>query len=260
MTKILSIVLLATLFSSCIKTADQVQREKRFENMTEQMKDSQGLLADMVGQLKDMQKQLDRMNGKIEELEHKQNQANPETAKMTESMNLMKTQQEAESAQLLQIQNELKEQRTFIEKVTAGIAAMKEKEKEAPQSKSGKKKSAKSDLANGLELIKQDKYAEARTELESLIDHNELTPGDQNKVMHGLGKVEYYSGNPDKALVYFSKIYTKYPKASLAPSSLLFIGRSLNKLGKKDEAKQAFAKVVEDYKGSKEANEAKKEL
>ncbi|WP_408099164.1 tetratricopeptide repeat protein [Peredibacter sp. HCB2-198] len=258
MTKILSIVVLATLFTSCIKTADQVNREKRFDNMSEQLKDSQGLMADMVGQLKDMQKQLDQMNGKIEELEHKQGQANPETAKLTESVNLMKTQQETEAAQLLQIQNELKEQRTFIEKVTASIAAMSEKEK-AP-SKTSKKKSARSELDQGLQLIKENKYAEARTELEALIDHNDLTPGDHNKVMHGLGKVEYYTGNHEKALVYFSKIYTKYPKASLAPSSLLFIGRSLNKMGKKDEAKQAFAKVVEDYKGTKEANEAKKEL
>jgi len=31
-------------------------------------------------------------------------------------------------------------------------------------------------------------------------------------------------------------------------------------MGKKDEAKEAFAKVVEDYPGSKEANEAKKEM
>lgn len=259
MTKILSIVVLATLFTSCIKTADQVNREKRFDNMSEQMKDSQGLLADMVSQLKDMQKQLDRMNGKIEELEHKQTQANPETAKLTESVNLMKTQQETEAAQLLQIQGELKEQRTFIEKVTASIAAMGEKEK-APATKATKKKSARSELDQGLQLIKENKYAEARTELEALIDHDDLTPGDHNKVMHGLGKVEYYTGNSEKALVYFSKIYTKYPKASLAPSSLLFIGRSLNKMGKKDEAKQAFAKVVEDYKGTKEANEAKKEL
>lgn len=257
MTKFLSIVVFATLFTSCIKTADQVNREKRFDNMSEQLKDSQGLVADMVGQLKDMQKQLDRMNGKLEELEHKQTQANPETAKLTESVNLLKTQQETESAQLIQIQNELKEQRAFIEKVTSSMAAMKDKE---PVAKSSKKKSARSELADGLELIKQDKYAEARTELEALIDHSDLTPGDHNKVLHGLGKVEYYTGNPDKALVYFSKIYTKYPKASLAPSSLLFIGRSLNKLGKKDEAKQAFAKVLEDYKGSKEANEAKKEL
>ena len=46
----------------------------------------------------------------------------------------------------------------------------------------------------------------------------------------------------------------------MGPSSLLFIGRCLEKMGKKDEAKEAYAKVVEDYAGSKEAKEAKKEM
>jgi len=72
--------------------------------------------------------------------------------------------------------------------------------------------------------------------------------------------VEFYTGHNDKALVYFSKIYTKYPRSSLAASSLLFIGRSLKKTGKTEEAKQAFQQVVDDYKGTKEANAAKKEL
>jgi TolA-binding protein len=259
MMKNFSLIALIVLSTACIKTADQVNREKRFESMSEQMKDSQGLVADLVGQMKDMQGQLDKMNGKIEELEHRQKQANPETVKMAETLNVMKTQQEAESTQLLQIQNELKEQRAFIEKVTASLAEA-SKQKEAPVTKTAKKKNARSDLETGLEHIKQNKYDDARIELEALIDHDDLTPGDHNKVLHGLGKVEYYTGNSDKALVYFSKIYTKFPKASLAPSSLLFIGRSLAKMGKKDEAKEAFAKVVEDYKGSKEANEAKKEL
>ncbi len=111
-----------------------------------------------------------------------------------------------------------------------------------------------------MDLILFDKYAEAREELEALIDHSDLTPGDNNKVLYGLGKVEFFTGNAEKALVYFSKIFTKYPKASLAPGSLLFIGKSLKKLGKAEEAKQAFTKVVEDYKSSKEANEARKEL
>jgi TolA-binding protein len=31
-------------------------------------------------------------------------------------------------------------------------------------------------------------------------------------------------------------------------------------MGKKEEAKQAFQKVVEDYSGTKEANEARNEL
>jgi TolA-binding protein len=259
MMKLISLISLIVLSTACIKTADQVNREKRFESMSEQMKDSQGLVADLVSQMKDMQQQLDKMNGRLEEIEHRQKQVDPQNiAKMNETMNVMKTQQETESQQLLAIQNELKEQRTFLEKVTASLAAAKES---APkETKSSKKKSARGDLEEALADVKSNNYDDARTTLESLIDHEDLTPGDHNKVLHGLGRVEYYTGHPDKALVYFSKIYTKFPKASLAPSSLLFIGRSLEKMGKKDEAKEAYAKVIEDYKGSKEANEAKKEL
>ncbi len=259
MMKLISLISLIVLSTACIKTADQVNREKRFESMSEQMKDSQGLVADLVSQMKDMQQQLDKMNGRLEEIEHRQKQVDPQNiAKMNETMNVMKTQQETESQQLLAIQNELKEQRAFLEKVTASLAAAKES---APkETKSSKKKSARGDLEEALADVKSNNYDDARTTLEGLIDHEDLTPGDHNKVLHGLGRVEYYTGHPDKALVYFSKIYTKFPKASLAPSSLLFIGRSLEKMGKKDEAKEAYAKVIEDYKGSKEANEAKKEL
>lgn len=256
--KIVSLLVVILFSTACIKTADQVNREKRFESMSEQMKDSQGLVADLLAQMKDMQGQLDRMNGRLEEMEQKQKQVDPAAiTKMNETMNVMKTQQETESAQLLSIQNELKEQRAFLEKVTQSLASVKETPRET---KTSKKKSARSELDSALANIKANKYDEARSELMTLIDHEDLTPGDHNKVLHGLGKVEYYTGNPDKALVYFSKIYTKYPKASLAPSSLLFIGKSLEKMGKKDEAKEAYAKVVEDYKGSKEANEARKEL
>jgi TolA-binding protein len=108
--------------------------------------------------------------------------------------------------------------------------------------------------------VKQGKLSQARPELEALIDAEGLTPGDNNKLLHGLGRVEYGLKNYDKALVYFSKVYTKYPKASLAPSSLLFIARSLKKLGKTDEAKEAFNRVAEDYPDSSEAAEAKKEI
>lgn len=252
--KFLSFAFLVMLSVSCIKTADQVQREKRFESMSEQMKDSQGLVADLVSQMKDMQGQLDKMNGRLEELEHRNKQMDPDSInKMNESVELMKSQQTTQGEQLAQIQNELKEQRGFIEKVTASLSA-------AQSAPKAQKKSARSELDHALDLVKRNNYNDARTELEALIDHSELTPGDQNKVLHGLGRVEYYTKNYEKSLVYFSKIYSKYPKASLAPSSLLFIGRNLEKMGKKEEAKEAYSKVIEDYSGSKEAKEAKKEL
>ena len=252
--KFVGFLFLLVLSVSCIKTAEQVQREKRVESMSEQMKDSQGLVADMVSQMKDMQSQLDKLNGRLEVIEHRNKKIDPEAFnKMNESMDLVKTQQEAQSAQLLQIQNELKEQRTFIEKVTTNLS-------NANSSSKSQKKSAKTELAHALDLIRTDDYADARTQLEALIDHSELSPGDHNKVLYGLGKAEHYTKNFEKSLVYFSKIYSKYPKSSLAASSLLFIGRNFEKMGKKDEAKQAFAKVVEDYSGSKEAKEAKKEM
>lgn len=256
MTKILSILVLLTLAVSCIKTAEQVQREKRMESISDQMKDSQGLLADLIGQIKDMQSQLDKTNGRLEELEHRQGKVNPEQLnKMNESLTLLQTQQQAESTQLLQIQNELKEQRGFLEKVTASLGSMTKE-----SAKPAKKKSAKGDLAEALNLVSKNEYKEARSSLESLIDHEDLSPGDKNKVLHGLGRVEFFTKNYDKALVYFSKIYTKFPKSSLAPGSLLYIGKTLDKMGKKDEAKEAYAKVVEDYPSSKEAASAKKEI
>ncbi len=257
MSKILSVIFLLSLSTACIKTADQVNREKRFDSMAENMKDSQGLLADVVNQMKDMQSQLDKLNGRIEELEHHQKNLDPDQIKkMNESLTLVQTQQATDSEQLGKIQAELKEQRGFLEKVTASLSAM---GSEKPRS-SSKKKSVKAQLSKALELVKQDKFPEARTSLEALVEAEGLTAGDNNKVLHGLGRVEYYSKNYDKALIYFSKIYTKYPKASLAPSSLLFIARSLDKLGKKDEAKEAYTRCSEDYPGSVESAEAKKEL
>ncbi len=253
--KFLSFFFLLVLSVSCIKTAEQVNREKRIESMNAQLTDSQGLVADMVGQIKDMQSQLDKLNGKIEELEYKNKSIDPESFnKMNESITLMKTQQETEGVQLQQIQNELKEQRAFIEKVTASLSSS------SGNPGKSQKKSAKTELAHALELVTNNSFSDAREELEALIDHSELTPGDHNKVFHGLGRVEYYTKNYEKALVYFSKIYSRFPKASLAPSSLLFIARSLKKMEKNTESKEAFAKVIEDYPKSKEAKEAKKEM
>jgi TolA-binding protein len=260
MIKIGLLLSLFALMTACIKTAEQVNREKKLDQVSEQIGDTRGLLTDLVTQMKSMQGQLDRMNGRIEEIEYKQRQVSPEGLnKMSETLNVLKTQKEADAQQLSQIQNELKDQRSFLQKVTETLSNVKEKEV-APASKTEKKKSARSQLDSALGLIKKNVFKDAREILEGLIDDPALTPGDKNKVLHGLGKVEYYSGNPEKAMVYFSKIFTKFPRASLAPSSLLFIGRSLEKMGKRDEATQAFKKILDDYKGTKEADEAKKEL
>jgi len=250
--KFLSILFVLLLSSACIKTADQVNREKRFDSMNAQLKDSQGLVADLLAQMKDLQDQINKMNGKVEELEYKNSKIDTEALKkMSEDMGQIKVQQDASATQLNQIQSELKQQRSFIEKVTNTLSN---------QAKTSQKKSPKDELNSGLDLIKKDRYKEARAELEPLIDHKSLSAADHNKVIHGLGKVEYYTKNYEKSLIYFSKLFSNYPKSSLAPSSLLFIGRTLKKMGKNAEAKEAFETVIKDYPQSNEAKMAKKEV
>src|SRR5690606_23326779 len=98
MVKNFALISLIVLSTACIKTADQVNHEKRFDSISEQVKDSQGLVADLLAQMKDLQSQLNQMNGKIEELEYRQKQVDPENIKkMNESLNVIKTQQESEA-------------------------------------------------------------------------------------------------------------------------------------------------------------------
>jgi len=242
--------------TGCLKTAEQLQKEKKFESISEQMKDSQGLVVNLVSQVKELQGQIDKLNGKIEELEHKQSQ-NHADPKAQSEVQTLSTQQAQLSEQLRLIQIEMKEQRSFLEKVTQSLGKL---DSQPEPKTTSKKKSPKQELNEALELIKKNQYNDAKDILTNLIDHKELTPGEKNKVLFGLGKVEFYTQKFDESLVYFSKIYTRFPQASLAPGSLLFIGKSLKKLGKKDEAQQAFAKLLEDYPKAPEAKEAKKEL
>lgn len=248
-----SLILLPLLFAtSCIKTAEQVQREKR---MSEQMESSQGLMSDVLSQIKDLREQMNGLNGRIEEIEHRQGTVDSQKQQKTaEAMNLLQGQQQTQAQQLDEIRAELKEQRTFLEKVTTTLQGM------SKSVESSKKKSPKDELAAALDLVKKDKYSQARTELESLIGSKDLSAGDVNKLYHGLGRVEYYTKNYEKALVYFSKIYTQYPRSSLASNSLLFIGRSLAKLKKTEESKEAFNRLIQDYPNTSDAALAKKEL
>ena len=82
----------------------------------------------------------------------------------------------------------------------------------------------------------------------------------KNHVFYNLGLLNYWSKKYDDALVYFSKIYTKYPKSSFAPASLLYIGRSFKNQNKTDEAKATFEELIKNYPKSRHAKSAQKEL
>ncbi len=251
MKSILVLTFLLTL-TSCLKTAEQVRREQRVETMSQQLSDSQNIVADLTVMLKNLQSQIDTLNGKVEELQKGQQALQGADLKgMSENMNVIKTQLDAVQKSQDAQNEELKQQRGFIEKVTEKLGNMNKSTSVGP------KKGPKDEIAAARKLIGRRKLSDARTILEGMVNDSSVGPGDMNKVLHGLGEIEFAQKNWEKSLVFFSKIYTKYPKSSLAPSSLLHIGRALNNLGKKDEAAQAFQELRTQYPGSSAAKEAR---
>lgn len=252
--KFLLFTALSLSLVSCLKTAEQVKREQRMENISQQLSESQNIVADMTIMLKNFQQQIDNISGKVEEIQHQQKSlSGTDIQAMNENLNLLRQQVQSLSESQKAQTEDLQQQRAFIEKVTDKLGKM------GSQRSDSTKKNPKADIDSARGLIRKKKYAEARGILNEMIGNSAVNAADQNKALHGLGLIEYEQKNYDKALVFFSKIYTKYPKSSLAPSSLLYIGRSLAKLGKKPEARQAYSEVVANYPESSAAKDAQKE-
>lgn len=258
---IFSFFSLSLLSSSCIKTAEQLSREKKIDSMSNQLGDTQGLLSGIVSQLRSVQDQVNQLNGRLEEMEYRQTQNKAErllpVERIEKEQSLILEQQKIDQEMMKEIQQDLKAQKEFLQKVNQSLEKLSKNIHLTTRKKSPSDKSL---LRSGLKLIKQNKFKKAQEILKPLVGSQKITAGQRNKVLHGLGKIAFYTQQYDEALTYFSKIFTKYPRSSLAPSSLLFIGRSLKKLGKKEEALEAFNQVISNYKNTSEANEAKKEI
>jgi len=252
MMKLVALLALSLTLTGCLKTAEQVRREQRVDNMSQQLADSQNIVADLTVMLKNLQGQIDTLSGKMEELEKNQQQLQGANLKeMGENLNLMKQQIDTIQQNQATQGEELKTQRGFIEKVTEKLGTLNK------SSSAGPKKGPKAEIAEARKLIGRRKFGDARSILEGMVNDSSVGAGDMNKVLHGLGEIEFAQKNWEKSLVFFSKIYTKYPKSSLAPSSLLHIGRALSHLGKKDEAAQAFQELKNQYPTSQAAREVR---
>lgn len=242
---ILSLSLLAT---ACLKTAEQIRREQRVESMSQQLSESQNIVADLTVMLKSLQTQIDSINGRLDVL---QKSSDDKSAANSKAIADLTTQVQTLSDAVVKTEDEVKAQRGFVEKVTNKLGSM------AAPSSGGNNSDAKSVIAQAKSLMKKKKYSEARAKLEGLVNDSSVSSADMNKVLFHLGEVEFSQKQWEKSLVYFSKIYTKYPKSSLAPTSLLYIGKALKSLGKSDESKQAFDELKSNYPGSSAAKEVK---
>lgn len=64
----------------------------------------------------------------------------------------------------------------------------------------------------------------------------------------------------DKALVYFSRLFTEHEKTGYNKNGLLFLGRTFDKLGQKEQAKQTLGELIKRFPDAKQVKAAKEML
>jgi TolA-binding protein len=136
----------------------------------------------------------------------------------------------------------------------------------APVSKKHTKKAAKSDpllqtpvsklYSEGVRLFVKKRYAEAEKRF-TITAKKGYKPAASN---YYLGEIAYYTKQYGDAIFYYKKSAGLYDKASYMDVLLLHTAVSLEKTGKKQQAKVFYENVVESYPGRKAASIAKGKL
>jgi len=99
-------------------------------------------------------------------------------------------------------------------------------------------------------------YDEAKKRF-TITDEKSYKPAASN---YYLGEIAYYTKKYEDAIFYFKKSAGLYDKASYIDTLLLHTAISLDKRGKKNQARTFYKNIMENYKGKKTAKIAEQRL
>ena len=247
----LGLIVSLTLFASC-KTREDIAREQMIDNMSMQMVDGQKLNADFSVRLQGIEDSLNNLSGNIEETQHTATVTlNDRIKTLEEKIVILETTQAKNSESLEGIQKELASQKEYIQEVLGTL-------KNLSQKKSKPKKKV-SPYENAMGLYGRGKYAQAKNILLGLID-DKMSATRKARVIHNLGMIAYMDKENDKALAYFSRLFTEFPKTGYNKNGLMFLAKTLQRMNKNEEAKQALNELISRFPKAKQVAQAKEML
>lgn len=260
--KMFYVFIILIFTSSCIKTTEEIKREQKVSSLDQQMHQQQKTIADLMGQLKSLEQQINVYHGEIEELNHQNDVDKSSRTKSTQKQITVLEEQ------LKNLSNQEKLNEEKIASLTEIIQSQKEiidelikKETKSSKSEDKKKENQNNDSMKEAEkLAKEKKYEEAKKAYDEIIDEKETSPKNKNRAIFQSGVMSYKLKKFEDALAQFSNSFTQYPKSSIAPTVLWYIGKTLKSLNKTTEAKEAFEELMNSFPNSKEALDAKKEI
>lgn len=251
--KLVLLVSSLVFFTSCFKTAEEIAREKRVDQMTIQYDQSAKIIADLQLQVKDLQDRLANATGQLEEIDHLQKEMSETQKKTLEEyvsqldaqVKLLILESKSQKADIKKLQAEIKKQKDYAKRVSKSL---------------NKISDSQPTWSNANKLFEANKMRDAQAMYEEVLANGKLNSAQKNATHYNLGLINYWNKKYENSASYFSKIYTKWPKSSYAPKSLLYIARCFKKMGKKAEAKATFNELIKKYPKSKQAKKAKKEI
>lgn len=254
--RLIPIVLISVIFvTTGCKTREDIAREKLVSDMNMQMQDSQKLTADFSVRLQNLEDRLSNVTGQVEESTYKTQKSLEERIqsleeKLTVTENTQKTQAET----LASLEAQIKKQGAYIKEVLSNLKSI---TKTGGKSSGSKKRSA---YDEAMWNYRKARYKTAKGQLLTLLEKGKLSGSRKARVIHNLGMIAYMDKENDKALAYFSRLFTEYPKTGYNKNGLLFLARTFNRLNKKDEAKQTLQELVKRFPKAKQVKQAKKML
>lgn len=250
----LPLLLLILLFTSC-KTREDIAREKLVNNMNSQMQDSQKLNADFTIRLQNLEDRLANVAGKVEESTYEtQKTLDQRIQSLEEKLKLIEDTQKTQSEEMTKLEAQIKEQSSYIKDVLSGLKTI---TKGKGSSKSSKKLGA---YDQAMLDYKKGRYKSAKDGLLDLLNGNKVKGARQLRVIHNLGMIAYMDKENDKALAYFSRLFTEAPKSGYNKNGLLYLAKTFKRLNKKEEAKQTLQELLNRFPKARQVKKAKEML
>ncbi len=253
--KLITLLVLPLILTSCFKTAKEIKREKQRDT---QIRQSSQMVAELTLHVKDLQTKLANATGQIEEVEHNTKTKTEETAltftqtiaSLSEQVKVLTQQSQQNKIKLAALEKEVESQKQYIKSVNKTLGKI-----AGPTKKSSSNK-----LKSAHKAFEKNQQKKAISLYLDLLNTGKVNARQRNHIRYNLGLLYYWKKDYNNALVYFSKIYTKYPKSSWASKCLLYIARSFKGQKKAAEANATYAELVKKYPKSSSAKKAKKEM
>lgn len=264
----LNIFILSILIftSQGCKTQADIQRERTVETINQQIVQNQKTNANSNLRIQTIEEHVQRLTGLLEESLQKKSESDKDNVVLKEKITMLEENNRKQNEAIKLLAEKVSEQTKYLENVVQTLNTISNQKSES--------KTKSSDLKIGVDdkelaansggfqaavgLYKAKSYADAKSIFLDLVDDKKTKRKDKEGSLQYLGLIEYRLKNFEEAKVYFSRLFSEYPKSTFNATGLLYLARTFSELKQKDEATMTLEELLTRFPETKEAKEGAK--